>query len=345
MFWHILIALIRPVPLATLRRELLGEIAHALRLEGKLPEALEGASQEHPSFVLRIALRKIVRLLEEGNDLAESFDRLRPLATQEQTAILSSALKTLSPAPLLDQARETLHQRDLQSEKIRWALYPALIVTLLALAALLVLSSGPVPALASLGSRSMPWIFQWASQATENLTTLAFFLLLIGAGFLCFSAILSTRFTRYLPIIAPFNRASTLALVSRSVAGLLEAGLPLVEAVKSGAAILPQGRERIEMLEGVQRLASGEPVSLAFDDNGFISPFFKLGVQAPQGRDAAVKGLQRVAELFEAELVRLGERLLLIAEIGGILFAGAVTAAITIATWHFYFGTLSSYNF
>lgn len=173
-------------------------------------------------------------------------------------------------------------------------------------------------------------------------------LLLIGVG---------TAFARYvrsergrsafhgallrIPVIRPLRRRLVSAHLGRSLAVLLDSGVPAVEAFDVAADGLADRVAARELREAKERLRSGERMAEALWTSSALAPVFVQMVEVGEEGGRLSELLERGAEAMERELEQSLERLVRLAEPLLIVVFGAVVGFVAVALLQAIYGVHS----
>lgn len=123
-------------------------------------------------------------------------------------------------------------------------------------------------------------------------------------------------------------RSLYLARFSRVLAMLLDSGLPLVNALESGAVSVGNQAFRNNIREAVRKVSSGASLSGAL--HGFPKVFVQI-IASCEKSGNLVPGLRKASEVFEEDFKEQAQRLMTLLEPAVILLLGAIVAFIVFA--------------
>jgi len=329
-----------------LRSELVSEIARPLEIGADLPESLNISASEHPSRLLRGAMSELGRRLSGGMELSRALEAMGRLAGREAPALARVGERSGRMPEAIHHLEEVLERTARQARVVRNAWLQPGIVLLTAWIVLLVLCVWTFPAIFRFTDRPVPGLL--APFTALRAHPWMFGLLALGLPLVAATGwrLLSwtergERWLRAVPRWGALREAGRLALFCRSLGLLVGSGVPLDEAMAIIAEALPAGAVRRSVREAGLRLAAGEPVAEVFRRPPFFSPLVRIALEWPQEAGGVAPGFARIADFYEAELLRLGREMDVAAEVAAILTASAVAGVVVILAWGGYFSSFS----
>lgn len=144
-----------------------------------------------------------------------------------------------------------------------------------------------------------------------------------------------------IPVIRPLRRRLASAHLGRSLAVLLDSGVPAVEAFDVAADGLADRVAARELREAKERLRSGERMAEALWTSSALAPVFVQMVEVGEEGGRLSELLERAAEAMERELEQGLERLVRLAEPLLIVVFGAVVGFVAVALLQAIYGVHS----
>lgn len=262
---------------------------------------------------LRIALADVIRGLEGGRDLAgamaphtQVFGRLfvSIVRVGESTGTLPDALLRIYDYLRLEQKIR---------ERVKSATRYPIIVLIAIACAIALISLWVLPRFAPLFERlpEVPWptkvIMGVSTFASEHAISLAILFTAIGFGVKFWIATPAGRFLwhrqlLHLPIVGTSVQKAILARLCRSMALILQAGVPVVEGLKTIGTALGNDfmASRLDVLrESVER---GESLSRAARHTGMFTPLVLSMLDVGEETGALDELLIEAAEFYEREV-------------------------------------------
>lgn len=313
-------------------------------LESGLPltDSLD-ALAESSRHSLRSMLLQVRESVRAGEDLAEAmasqtswFDpvELALVRAGQHAGDLSGVLRNLS----------SRHARsgELTQKLIGALAYPAL-VACVGLGVVIFLSTTTLPDLVR--------ILEGASLKTPRLTVLVmgfgnavyqFGVWLLGLGFvLVLSAFAGGSWLKRTGVRRPawtgrcspvVLRRIAIARFSKSLAELIGAGIPAVEAIRILTPTIGASALRMSLDEAVQRVEQGEHLADALDDPHWFDPEFRRLLTVGEDAGEVEQMLTRIGERYERRSRQLIDRLAAFIEPAVILILAALVGTVVIAS-------------
>lgn len=291
---------------------------------------------------LRVALAEARRHLREGRTLADALDAGGSGVPGVTLGILRAGERGGRLGEALLQAAGQLEREAEFSARIRQALAYPLVLLVAGTASVGVIATTVVPRFAVL----LADVHQTLPPATRILITAADFVRRFWPALLIAGAVAIVAFLRWvgeaegrrmlhrslltLPVLGPIRLGLATARVSRALAGLLAAGVPLLAALDAAreAAGDAEVASRLALVRG--RVAAGEMLSRALSEERALAPaglqLFMVGESS--GQLAAMADRAGELAAFEAEgglrvLVGMAEPALVIVFGGLVAFVAA----------------------
>jgi general secretion pathway protein F len=328
-----------PTALAIWTRQLAGLVGSGLTLERALTALTEEAENErHRQLVA--ALRAEVNA---GSSFAKALARFPREFSEIYIAVVGAGEQSGHLGRVLERLADDLEERQALNAKLLAAtLYP-MIVTVAAIAIVLLLMTYVVPQVANVftgSKRALPWL-------TVAMLALSSFvrqwgLALIGIGFAGFVALrfaLRGEAFRHnfdaawlnLPILGRLARGYNAARFAGTLAMLAGAGVPILKALQAAAETLGNRAMRADALDALVLVREGAPLHSAMGQKkrfpGLLSMFARLGEQT--GQLPAM--LQRAATQLSTEVQRRALQLATLLEPLLIVGMGMVVMLIVLA--------------
>jgi type IV pilus assembly protein PilC len=331
----------------TLRRELLDAILAPLAAKASLPEALTIAASEHPSRSMRSVLGHVAREIYAGRPLSDALAEVEPVADD---ALVAAARAGERSGRLDDALRACERLVDVRLAAARGVsdaiVQPMLSIACAVAVVVLLLLVGTIPAmLGGVAQEGAIVATLTVIGAHPRLASAGLMLLVIGIVIGVRVLLMGRRgddIVARIPVIGPLRMNSSLGLICRQVALLVETGVPLQDALESSAHLLPRGSMRDAIHGFASRLLSGEPPERAAAGVGETAPMLAAVLSAPGSHDVPSR-LARLARWHEAEALRLAE--VASAGAGAVAIVAAMLACgtVVILAWSGYFAMASHF--
>jgi MSHA biogenesis protein MshG len=266
------------------------------------------------NVVLRQTLEEVLKDLEGGRDLAGSLARHPKIFPSLYVSIVKVGEETGTLEASFKRLAEYLEQDQGIRERIKAATRYPLIVLCAIAAAIAVLTTFVIPKFAplfrSLGDNiPLPTrIIMAVSSFVQDHWHLV--LAAIALGVLAFKQYVSTRAGALvwdrarlrLPVVGKVIHEGTLARVSRSLAIALEAGMPVISALRviaMSAGNLAMSERIVHMREAVER---GDPLSRAAQSVGMFTPLVVQMISVGEETGNLPELLDEIADHYEREV-------------------------------------------
>ena len=283
-----------------------------------LVEALETLSEKEAQSAVRAPLEGVVQALKAGQPLSAAL-RAQPQAFDELICALVAANERsgqLAPA-LAQHARYLAWVQQLRDRLVAACVYPALLLGV-GSAVILFLLLFVLPRFAGildgLGT-DLPWgslmLLRFGRLTGEHPAAVG-----LGLGAALMTAVLVLRSTALrttlqarlwtIPGIGPRLRVLALARFYRSLAMLLAAGVPALQALKIVQPLMARPWQAA-VLRLTQAVGEGQRFSEALDAQGLATPVARRMVRVGERSGELAAMLERAAAFHDEEAVRLTE--------------------------------------
>ncbi len=340
-----LLPLVRPDRRESVRRELVAEIVRPVEVGAGLVDSLRLSAAEHPDRIVRRACEELSAALASGTPLPEALDALEEIAGPELAAMARIGSRAGSLAQALRTLEQLFERTTEAAARIRqkW-IVPGLSIGFAVMVGALMLS-GPIPVLVGLeGGRLSAPLAALARRIDGPLPALLAGVIAALAGFAAIRIVIATdagdRLVDRLPLFGSLRRAGRSALFCRSFALLLPAGVGVVDLFRITSRLVPEGTARDEIEQAGLRFATGDSTGGTRDGGRSLSPLVEALLRRPASSTQLARGFDRLADFYEAEVDRLGQRAAIMTEVGAFLLAGLFAGGLVVAMWSLYFSTI-----
>jgi general secretion pathway protein F len=325
--------------LAIWTRQLAGLVGSGLTLERALTALADEADNEQQHHLVA-ALRAEVNA---GSSFAKALARFPREFSEIYIAVVGAGEQSGHLGLVLERLADDLEERQALNAKLLAAtLYPA-IVTVAAIAIVLLLMTYVVPQVAN--------VFAGTKRALPLLTVImlglsafvrSWGLLLLGAGAVAVALLrMSLRNDAFrerfdagwlkLPVIGRLARGYNAARFAGTLAMLAGAGVPILKALQAAAETLGNRAMRVDALDALVLVREGAPLASAIGQKkrfpGLLGMFARLGEQTGQ----LPQMLQRAATQLSAEVQRRAMQLATLLEPVLIIGMGLMVMLIVLA--------------
>lgn len=298
--------------LAIWTRQLAGLVGSGLTLERALTALTEEADNEQHHHLMA-ALRAEVNA---GSSFAKALGRFPREFSDIYVAVVGAGEQSGHLGAVLERLADDLEERQALNAKLMAAtLYPA-IVTVAAIAIVLLLMTYVVPQVANVfagSKRALPLLTVVMLALSAFLRTWGLTLLMV-LGALVFALRAALRKPAFrerfdagwlgLPLVGRLSRGYNAARFAGTLAMLAGAGVPILKALQAAAETLGNRAMRADALDALVLVREGAPLASALAQKkrfpGLLSMFARLGEQTGQ----LPSMLQRAANQLSAEVQR-----------------------------------------
>lgn len=298
--------------LAIWTRQLAGLVGSGLTLERALTALTEEADNEQHHHLMA-ALRAEVNA---GSSFAKALGRFPREFSEIYVAVVGAGEQSGHLGAVLERLADDLEERQALNAKLMAAtLYPA-IVTVAAIAIVLLLMTYVVPQVANVfagSKRALPLLTVVMLALSAFLRTWGLTLLMVlGAVVFGLRAALRKPAFRErfdagwlgLPLVGRLSRGYNAARFAGTLAMLAGAGVPILKALQAAAETLGNRAMRADALDALVLVREGAPLASALAQKkrfpGLLAMFARLGEQTGQ----LPSMLQRAANQLSAEVQR-----------------------------------------
>ncbi|MDR2506510.1 MAG: type II secretion system F family protein [Candidatus Accumulibacter sp.] len=278
-------------------------------------EALETLRRKESAPAVQEILDRLIHGLREG----KSFSGVLSLYPEIFPAIYMAGVRASEQSGLLQQtlARYVVYRLHLDAVRkkiVSSAIYPAVLMSAGVLVTLFLLGY-VVPKFslilentarnASLASRMLLDLGLLIAENRALVWGIFIGLTLLAAAGISQKGIRSGIAARLseLPVIRPFIYSMSLARFYRTVALLLDAGIPLVKALEMASSLLPPG-VTAELAEARERVRSGKSLSAAMLGTSLLTPIAESLIKVGERSGKLAEMMERSARFLDEELMR-----------------------------------------
>ena len=317
-------------------------------------EALETLRRKENVPNVRDVLDRLIHGLREGksfSDVLSPYPEIFP-------AIYMAGVRASEQSGLLQQTLTRyvvyrLHLDAVRKKIVSSAIYPAVLISAGALVTLFLLGY-VVPKFslilentarnASLASRMLLDLGLLIAANRTLVWGILIGLTLLAAGGISRKDIRSRIAARLseLPVIRPFMYSMSLARFYRTVALLLDAGIPLVKALEMASSLLPSGAT-IELAEVRERVRSGKSLSAAMSGTSLLTPIAESLIKVGERSGKLAEMMERAARFLDEELMRRTDWFVRLFEPLLMAFLGLIVGAVVVLMYMPIFDLVGSF--
>lgn len=324
--------------LALMTRQLSVLLAAAIPLEEALGAVAKQSEKTHIKSLM-LAVRSYVL---EGFSLANALKQAASFPPL-YIATIAAGEKSGHLDLILNQLSDYTENRFALQKKIQGAMiYP---IVLMAMAVLIVLGlmSYVVPKIVKVFEQSeqaLPWITQ-VVLGLSNLITQWWWLMLVVISAI---ALLLYRFAKTpageltidslvlrLPILARLSRGLNAARFASTLSILVRSGVPLIEALRIGAAVTTNIHIQQTILQAADKVTEGASLSSQLEKSRYFPPMMVQMIKSGENSGELEDMLSRAANMQEAEATNFISTLLSLLEPLMLVFMGVIVMIIVMA--------------
>ncbi|MBN2231405.1 MAG: type II secretion system F family protein [Deltaproteobacteria bacterium] len=238
----------------------------------------------------------------------------------------------------------------LRAKIILSLIYPGIVV-LFATGVIAFLVIGVIPRFVTLmGGRQLPWNTQFILDLSKFVTAHLAHIgggLAAGAGVVTFllaapeSRLVIDRLRIYLPVVGPVFRLAAVTQFTNTMASLLGAGIPLVDALTATRETIMNTAFRRDLDRGAERIIAGTQLSTVLAEIPIATPMLVAVTRIGEESGTMDQAMQMVAEAHETMLNDRVARMSVMIEPLLILTLGAIVGFVA---WALIAGMLSLYS-
>ncbi|MEQ1103506.1 type II secretion system inner membrane protein GspF [Acinetobacter ursingii] len=324
--------------LALMTRQLSVLVAAAIPLE----EALRAVAKQNEKAHVQNLLLSVRSKVLEGHSLAQGMQQsgrfpdlyIATIAAGERSGHLDL---------ILDQLSDYTENRFAMQKKIQGAMIYPIILLLMSFAIVMGLMTYVVPDIVKTFDQSkqaLPWITVALMKASDLIRHTWPFLLLISIiGIIAFVRFLKTtaghyafdRLTLRLPLFGKLSRGINSARFASTLSILTQSGVPLVDALKIGAAVSSNWVIRDAINIAAEKVTEGGNLATQLERCGYFPPMMVQMIRSGEASGELDRMLQRASDMQDREVTTFISTLLALLEPLMLVFMAAIILVIVIA--------------
>ncbi len=324
--------------LALMTRQLSVLVAAAIPLE----EALRAVAKQNEKAHVQNLLLSVRSKVLEGHSLAQGMQQsgrfpdlyIATIAAGERSGHLDL---------ILDQLSDYTENRFAMQKKIQGAMIYPIILLLMSFAIVMGLMTYVVPDIVKTFDQSkqaLPWITVALMKASDLIRHTWPFLLLISIiGIIVFVRFLKTtaghyafdRLTLRLPLFGKLSRGINSARFASTLSILTQSGVPLVDALKIGAAVSSNWVIRDAINIAAEKVTEGGNLATQLERCGYFPPMMVQMIRSGEASGELDRMLQRASDMQDREVTTFISTLLALLEPLMLVFMAAIVLVIVIA--------------
>jgi type IV pilus assembly protein PilC len=319
------------------------QLAAFLRAGIPILDGLTLLGREASNTTLRRTLDDVAEGLRQGEPLADAFDRHPKTFPSAYRSMIRSAELSGNLDTVLDRLTEYLEREVEARSKIRSAMTYPLVIAVLSIAVSVLLVTFvlpkfrvffasfdqqlPLPTRMLLGLSDFVHAWWWALLAGVTVTVVALALgLRTDRG-----RMLRDRTVLRLPVLGPAMRFSVVERFSRVLSSMLQAGVPLGEAMDVAAAAAGSGPSTAALREAREAMLGGAGIAGPLADTGVFPAAATQMLRVGEDTGSLDEQLDTIAAFYAKELDYKVKQITTLMEPAVLLVMGAIVGFVALA--------------
>ena len=324
--------------LALFTRQLSVLVAAAIPLE----EALRAVGKQNEKAYVQNLLMSVRSKVMEGHSLASALQQSGRLPDL-YIATIAAGERSGHLDLILDQLADYTENRFAMQKKVQGAMIYPIILMLMSFAIVMGLMTYVVPDIVKTFDQSkgaLPWITVVLMKASEFIRVAWPFLLVFSVlGFALLGRFLNTtaghyafdRMTLKLPLLGKLSRGINAARFASTLSILTQSGVPLVDALKIGAAVSNNWVIRDAVNVAAERVTEGGNLASQLERCGYFPPMMVQMIKSGEASGELDRMLERAATMQDREVTTLISTLLALLEPLMLVVMASIVLVIVIA--------------
>ncbi|MEJ2899903.1 type II secretion system inner membrane protein GspF [Acinetobacter sp. NS-4] len=324
--------------LALFTRQLSVLVAAAIPLE----EALRAVGKQSEKVHVQNLLMSVRSKVMEGHSLANALQQAGRLPDL-YIATIAAGERSGHLDLILDQLADYTENRFAMQKKVQGAMIYPIILMLMSFAIVMGLMTYVVPDIVKTFDQSkdaLPWITVALMKASDFIRVAWPFLLVAGVvGFTGLLRFLRTtaghyafdRLTLKLPLLGKLSRGINAARFASTLSILTQSGVPLVDALKIGAAVSNNWVIRDSVNLAAERVTEGGNLATQLERSGYFPPMMVQMIKSGEASGELDRMLARASTMQDREVTTLISTLLALLEPLMLVLMASIVLVIVIA--------------
>ncbi|CAD9195265.1 type II secretion system inner membrane protein GspF [Acinetobacter bohemicus] len=324
--------------LALFTRQLSVLVAAAIPLE----EALRAVGKQSEKAHVQNLLMSVRSKVMEGHSLANALQQAGRLPDL-YIATIAAGERSGHLDLILDQLSDYTENRFAMQKKVQGAMIYPIILMLMSFAIVMGLMTYVVPDIVKTFDQSkdaLPWITVALMKASDFIRVAWPFLLVAGVvGFITLVRFLRTsaghyafdRLTLKLPLFGKLSRGINAARFASTLSILTKSGVPLVDALKIGAAVSNNWVIRDSVNLAAEKVTEGGNLATQLERSGYFPPMMVQMIKSGEASGELDRMLERASTMQDREVTTLISTLLALLEPLMLVVMASIVLVIVIA--------------
>ena len=324
--------------LALITRQLSVLVAAAIPLE----EALRAVAKQNEKAHVRNLMLSVRGKVLEGHTLAQGMQQASRFPDL-YIATIAAGERSGHLDLILDQLSDYTENRFAMQKKIQGAMIYPIILMLMSFAIVMGLMTFVVPDIVKTFDQSkeaLPWITVTLMKASDFIRH-AWPFLIVGSilSVLLFARFLRTSSGHYafdrlvlkLPLFGKLSRGINSARFASTLSILTQSGVPLVDALKIGAAVSSNWVIRDSINVAAEKVIEGGNLATQLERCGYFPPMMVQMIKSGEASGELDRMLQRASDMQDREVTTFISTLLALLEPLMLVFMAGIVLVIVIA--------------
>ena len=324
--------------LALMTRQLSVLVAAAIPLE----EAIRAVGKQSEKVHVQNLLMSVRSKVLEGHSLAQGLQQSGRFP-ELYIATIAAGERSGHLDLILDQLADYTENRFAMQKKIQGAMVYPIILMLMSFAIVMGLMTYVVPDIVKTFDQSkdaLPWITVALMKASDFIRISWPFLLIGGAlGIFLLIRFLRTtaghyafdRLTLKLPLFGKLSRGINAARFASTLSILTQSGVPLVDALRIGAAVSNNWVIRDSVNLAAEKVTEGGNLATQLERSGYFPPMMVQMIKSGEASGELDRMLERASQMQDREVTTLISTLLALLEPLMLVLMASIVLVIVIA--------------
>jgi len=324
--------------LALFTRQLSVLVAAGIPLE----EALRAVGKQSEKAHVQNLLMSVRSKVMEGHSLANALQQAERLPDL-YIATIAAGERSGHLDLILDQLSDYTENRFAMQKKVQGAMIYPIILMLMSFAIVMGLMTYVVPDIVKTFDQNkdaLPWITVALMKASDFIRVAWPFLLIASVvGFIALARFLRTsaghyafdRLTLKLPLFGKLSRGINAARFASTLSILTQSGVPLVDALKIGAAVSNNWVIRDSVNLAAEKVTEGGNLATQLERSGYFPPMMVQMIKSGEASGELDRMLERASIMQDREVTTLISTLLALLEPLMLVLMASIVLVIVIA--------------
>lgn len=324
--------------LALMTRQLSVLIAASIPLEEAIRAVAKQSEKKHVESLLLSVRAKVL----EGHSLAKALDQSGNFPTL-YIATVAAGERSGHLDLILEQLADYTEGRFAMQKKIQGAMIYPVILMLMSFAIIMGLMTYVVPDIVKVFAnteQALPWITQALMATSDFIRNYWMYMLVLGAlGVFLLGRFLRTdaghytldRFILKLPLFGKLSRGINSARFASTLSILTRSGVPLVDALKIGAAVSSNWVIRDAVNHAAEKVVEGGNLATQLERSGYFPPMMVQMIRSGENSGELDRMLIRASDMQDKQISSLITTLLALLEPLMLVFMAGIVLVIVIA--------------